>query len=354
MSPAWTSTHKQFMTVSIRVLIAAGALYLVFKGEDLTELGDVMLGLNKLVFAGALGLYLAGQAVFVLRWRLISSVQSVHFGFFAGLKLHFLGLFYNNCLPSAVGGDLLRAWYVTKHCDPDRKVEAVLSVAVDRAVGLIGMILMAATFYFLWPVETADAQTAPVTAGEGGGQLVGFLKFGGVLFLCVLFALAVLTASKKGRNWLVSLVSRVEHLFIHVVKTFVTAVGLYSRRMHVILLGIVLTFFSQGLCILGFWLCGRNLGLDVNVKYYYVLFPVSWMIGSLPISIGGVGLMEGWLKIAFTKLSGGQSVLAAAVAICQRLIWLIGSIPGLLIHIFGAHLPTHKEEIFIDSAEEID
>jgi hypothetical protein len=46
---------KRYVTVILRILVATGALYLVFRGEDLRELADIMLGLNLWLFAAALG-----------------------------------------------------------------------------------------------------------------------------------------------------------------------------------------------------------------------------------------------------------------------------------------------------------
>jgi hypothetical protein len=84
-----------------------------------------------------------------------------------------------------------------------------------------------------------------------------------------------------------------------------------------------------------------------------VFFPLSWLVGTLPISIGGLGVVEGFLKKAFESV-GVVSNKAALVAICQRLIMLIGSLPGVFVHIFGAHLPSRTEEFFVDSDENMD
>ncbi|MHC4659819.1 MAG: lysylphosphatidylglycerol synthase transmembrane domain-containing protein [Planctomycetota bacterium] len=355
MTQSGKKEKKRCVSVILRILVAAGALYLVFRGEDLRELADIMLGLNLWLFAAALGLYWLGQVLFVLRWRLLLKVQSVDISIWAGLKLHLLGLFYNNCLPSSIGGDLLRAWYVTKHTDGDRRVGAALTVFVDRIIGLIGTLLIASIAYWLVPVEGGYRPEGQAGA-EASGGLIRYLVEHRWIFIWAVIAVGIgfcaVWASERGREVLTACWQRVRSIAVRVLKKGITAVGLYRRKPFVLVCALGLTFICQGTCVIALWLLGRNLGMGAHIKYYFVFFPLSWILGSLPISIGGVGIMEGWLKIMFMKLPGVSSKEALAVALCQRLIWLIGSLPGLAVHLVGAHLPKEKVEFFVDSASD--
>src|SRR4030042_561022 len=146
--------NYKYISYLLRFIVAAAALYLAFRGENFIEVVDVLFGLNLWIFAAAIGFYVIGQLIFVARWSLLLKVQSISIGFWPAVRLHFLGLFYNNCLPGAIGGDLPRAWYVTKHTD--KKLEAALSVFVDRIIGLIGMIIMAFGCYWFIPEESRE------------------------------------------------------------------------------------------------------------------------------------------------------------------------------------------------------
>ena len=144
--------NYKYISYLLRFIVAGAALYLAFRGENFSEVVDVLLGLNLWIFASAIGVYVVGQLIFVARWSLLLKVQSIKIGFWPAVRLHFLGLFYNNCLPGAIGGDLPRAWYVTRHTD--KKLEAALSVFVDRVIGLIGMLIMAC--YWFIPEESRE------------------------------------------------------------------------------------------------------------------------------------------------------------------------------------------------------
>jgi len=347
---------KRYVSVILRILVATGALYLVFRGEDLRELAGIMLRVNPWVFLAAIGLFWLAQVLFVLRWRLLLKVQSVDISIWAGLKLHLLGLFYNNCLPSSIGGDVLRAWYVTKHTDGERGVGAALSVFVDRIVGLIGTLLIASIAYWLVPVGVGYMPEGEAGA-EANGGLIRYLVEHRWIFIWAAIAVGVgfcaVWASERGREVLTACWQRVRGTTVRVLEKSATAIKLYCRKPFVLVYALGLTFLCQATCVIAFWLVGRNLGVGAHMKYYFVFFPLSWLLGALPISIGGIGIMEGWLKIMFMKLPGVSSKEALAVALCQRIIWLIGSLPGLAVHLVGAHLPKKKVDFFVDSQESL-
>jgi uncharacterized membrane protein YbhN (UPF0104 family) len=96
------------------------------------------------------------------------------------------------------------------------------------------------------------------------------------------------------------------------------------------------------------WLVGREIGVAAPAKYYFIFFPLSWLLGALPISVGGLGIMEGWLKVMFMQVGAISGKEALALALCQRLIMLFASFPGALIHAIGAHLP---KDFFVDYQE---
>ena len=76
---------SKYISYLLRFIVAGAALYLAFRGENFTEVVDVLLGLNLWVFAGAMGFYIIGQLIFVARWSLLLKVQSIKIGFWAAV-----------------------------------------------------------------------------------------------------------------------------------------------------------------------------------------------------------------------------------------------------------------------------
>jgi len=344
----------KYISYLLRFIVAGGALYLAFRGENFTEVVDVLLGLNLWIFAGAMGIYIVGQLIFVARWRLLLKAQSIKIGFWAAFRLHLLGLFYNNCLPGSIGGDLPRAWYVTKHTD--KKLEAVLSVFVDRVIGLIGMLIMAFGCYWFIPEEsTVGAVREPPLHFTFEMNIFGrlaeyksiFLWFGAAFAAVII----ILVSNRRGRMLLERGFDAVRRHGASILGKVRQSIRIYCHKWPAIVAALLLTFCCQGVTVVAMWLLGRELGIEVHAKYYFIFFPVSWLLGAVPISVGGLGIMEGWLKMMFMRVGTMTSENALALALCQRLLFLIVSLPGAIIHLIGAHLP---KDFFIDYGEPVE
>jgi len=328
-------------------MVAAGALYLAFRGEDIGVVLRLLGGMRIAILVSALGIYIFSQLIFVTRWYMFLRVQSIDIGYWPAVRLHFLGLFYNNCLPSSVGGDLLRAWYVTKHTD--KKVEGALSVLVDRVVGLVGLLLMAVGGYWFVPRE-GRRELFKSYSEVAAVRWVGAHKWAiaGILSGLILAAI-LLVSSLSGRKRAYRMVARVSQRGADALSKVYRAVQIYYRKKTALLAGLVLTFACQGLFVLALVLFGHELGVKAEAKYYFIFFPISWLLGTLPISPGGGGVVEWVVKVMFVQIPGVSGEEALALALGQRLLWLVGSLPGAVIHLAGRHLP---KDFTIDYGQE--
>ncbi len=340
------SAKKRHLKNTLRVLVAVGALYLVFRGMDPAELKQTLLKLNLGIFIAALILYVLSQLIFVARWCLLLKVQNIKINFLPAVRLHFLGLFYNNCLPSSVGGDLLRAWYVTKHTD--KKLEAALSVFVDRIIGLFALLLMASTSFFFVPEEAKRDFYTEFSKLNFLEKFLGLKWFFAGLGVFIVLVIIFLLFVPWGKNYLKRLIDLIKLKGLHIAAKTHNAFKIYWGKKFALLSAVLLSFATQGVFITGLWLIGKQLGIPADGKFYFVFFPVSWLIGTLPISPGGGGVIEWALKIMFTRLPNVAASQAVIIALCQRAILLLASLPGFIIHMMGAHLP---KDFFIDYEE---
>lgn len=292
--------------------------------------------INLAILACSLGIFIVAQIIIGLRWWLLLRSQSIFIPFFSAVRLHFLGLFYNNCMPGSVGGDLIRAWYVTRHTD--KRFEAALCVFVDRAVGLLSTLIIAVFFYSLF----LRGRTLEISARQGVGflNLVAEHKMILILLFCfIVLIFCVLFLHEKGRAALRKVCLYIGDLALRTGQKFKKAGFLYCKNPLTLLAAFGLTVFLQLLTITGFWLVGRDLGITASIKYYYVFFTLTWVLGAVPVSIGGAVVVEGMLMVLFIKFAGVAEDSALALALSQRFVWLLASLPGGVIHLIGAHLP---------------
>ena len=333
------SKKSKHLSNIIRIAVAIAAfLYFVVKNDPKGIARDFG-GLNKLIFVIAFALFIGGNLVFVLRWFMLLRMQGIYISYWPAVKLHMLGLFYNNCLPGSVGGDVLRAWYVTKHTD--KKIEAAMSVFVDRAIGLICTIAMAFLAYWLMPGGENNANLQFGTEFNIASLAMKLLL--GILVMVILAAivLAIMYYNRRLRPILLKYVFIFSLRWKFWVGRIVTAVKLYCCKPFIMLLAIVLSFICQAMPIYGLYLVGQDLGIAAHFKYYLVFFPLSWIIGVIPISVGGAGVMEFGIQGMFKVIGICDKIPALALA--QRLTWLLGSVPGVIVHLTGKHLPDEMK-----------
>jgi uncharacterized protein (TIRG00374 family) len=282
-----------------------------------------------------------------LRWWLLLRTQFIFIAFWAAVRLYFLGWFYNNFMPSSLGGDLIRAWYVTKHTE--KKLQAVLSVFVDRVIGLFSTLIIAVFFYSFF----LRGEGTVITHRSRDGLFKSVVEYRGTLlwmFVVIAAIFGVLLLHRRGRAMLGETWSYIYVRVVKVIEKLKDATILYCSRPWTILAAFGLTVFVQLLTITGFWFLAVNMGITASIKYYYVFFTLTWVLGAIPVSIGGAVVVEGSLVILFTQFAGIEEPAAWAIALCQRVVWMLASLPGAVIHLTGAHLP---KDFFVDYEKSI-
>ncbi len=345
MSETKKRTNFLFVLFRIGFVVAGVVLAIIWASREgrwrkLTEI-------NPLAFLSALFIFVIAQLIIAFRWRLLLQSQIISIPYLAAVRLHFLGLFYNNCMPGSVGGDLIRAWYVTKHTD--KKFEAALSVFVDRIVGLLSTLLIAVFFYLVF----LKGRNLNVMSKKES-SLFDTLSQHRMLIIILAGIITVIIAGlliyKKSRIKLKDAFFNIIKRVFGAIQKFKTAFILYCKNPLILFSAFGLTVFIQLMTITGFWFIGLSLGIEASIKYYYVFFTLTWVLGAIPVSIGGAVVVEGLLIILFTNYAGVKEDNALALALSQRFIWLIASLPGAIIHLVGAHLP---KDFSIDYKEPI-
>ena len=341
MQDATKAGRKGHVSLIARIAVATLAILWVLWGQDWRTLAEVFRNLSPWYFGLSLIVFAIAQVIIAVRWWLLLRAQSIHIEVWTAVRLFYLGLFYNNVMPGAVGGDLLKAWYVTKHTD--KRLAGALSVFVDRGVGLAGTLLIA-IFTYLTFVRGRIA-----IGGMGAGRLS---QHRGVVLWTVAAVGAVFAAllmHPAARARMAGIAAKVRVKGALLLRGFKDAVVAYCSRPGTLLLALVLTLIAQSTVIAAFWLLGRDLGVEAGLSYYFVVFPVMWVVGAIPISIAGLGVTEAGTVGLFVSLTGATPEKVLALAFCQRFVWVLASLPGGLVHLLGAHLPP--QEISIDGQE---
>lgn len=312
-----------------------------------TDEPEVIFGIRSVVTGlnwkrAGLALLLFGPVPFfsAVRLVLMLRMQNVTLTTWQAVKMTFAGNFFNFALPGTTGGDLIKAYYITRYTH--HKTEAVTAIFLDRVIGLLGLMLLASVLFAVaWNQLNWDHayrnSLASALAIVWGGLAVGCL----VVFssrLRALCRLSEIAAMLPGGAQL----QRIGRATV-------------AMRTHktLTLWSLVITIGLQFLVIWSGFQMARALGMRGPASLYFICVPIGFLIAAVPISPPqAIGVME-WAYIQFFTQNKLNSISAAvAFALLIRLIQLAWALPGFLVPLFGAHLPSKAELAEIESPEQ--
>ncbi|MBI4577438.1 MAG: flippase-like domain-containing protein, partial [Planctomycetes bacterium] len=150
--------------------------------RDAVRLGDLesVLGRGHWLVAAA-GAFCVSYTVAVIRWWLLLRAMDLSPTGGEVVSLTLVGAFFNSFMPGAVGGDLVKAYYVARDRH-GKRTAAVTTVLVDRFLGLFSLILVAMTAMLANAVEIAGNAALQPLAWAVVGVIAGVSFLGLVFF----------------------------------------------------------------------------------------------------------------------------------------------------------------------------
>ena len=132
------------------------------------------------------------------------------------------------------------------------------------------------------------------------------------------------------------------------------AARLYRRRVRQLLEAIGITIGAHIFFVGAVWMLGLSLGIAGIPWYsYFVYVPLIYIIGAIPITPGGVGLIEQLYVTYFVSVEGGVNAsVVLAMALLARLIPILLGLPGALVAVTGPRLPkteAMRQELSVEA-----
>jgi len=289
---------------SVKLCLTAVLIALIAAKVDLGAAVDRARQLPYWAGAAALTLATVQVALNAWRWRLVAAAEGGQLPVATTLRSVFQGLFFNQALPSVVGGDALRVVHAIRAgLDPGH---AVRSVVLDRLAGMGALVLMAAISQpiFLARVDNVAAR----------GATLGVVVLG-VVGLAAILALAALPMGWRRFRLVAAIItlSRSAQRICARPALLVPVIGL-SLAGHVL-------FLFGVICL------AEGLDLGIGVADCFAVVPVALLLAMAPVSIAGWGVREG-VMVAGLGLMGVGADGALALSVLMGLVVLATSLPG--------------------------
>ncbi len=318
--------RKRTILFAIKGAISIALLWYLVSNIDLAPLSGRLSLMEFAPVIAAVSVLGIQLVVVSIRWRIVVAVVGRVFAFREIFKLVLIGVFFNQALPTALGGDVVRAWYI--HLAGLRGRHAVYSVLLDRlaalaAATIVMILLIGLTFELV--------TDAPV---RGGFIFVVSAVPAGFVVL--------LTLDRLGLQFFPARIARLgTDLSVNARKLFL------ELRPCINVMGLS----AFGLCCTVFviYLIGVSLDLPVTLRDCFVLVPPVILMSMLPVSIAGWGVRELAMITAF-GYAGVADVDALLLSLGFGLMNLLVALPGGIVWLAAARSapPPNMEELETD------
>ncbi len=312
-----------------RILGSLILLAILARVIDWSQLGQTLTTVDGRLFLMALGILTISQVVSSWRWQLLARV--LHFA--GSLKrfvaYYFIGMLFNLILPTSVGGDMVRAWYLVRS-EPDsadsRGMAAFLTVFAERFSGVLVLLLLVAVSTLFCPVAL-PRWLVGCLAGIAAASVTGLLGL----------ALLIYLADKRDQLPVGGVLGRsLRFLFgLRSVARLVEMVRQYGTHLDTVGWALALSVLVQLGSVLQFGLLARSIGLELPWLYLGVVVPLVSLLTLLPISINGMGLRAAGIVVLLQPLGVPSTQAVMLSALGFTLVVLISLVGGLSCYLFG-------------------
>jgi uncharacterized membrane protein YbhN (UPF0104 family) len=273
---------------------------------DWSVVGGKFANLNVGLWLAAVGVLIFAHLASARRWQLFAQELRFERSLVQYSAYYFIGMWFNLSLPTSVGGDVVRVWYLDNQSG--RKLAAFASVFLERINGLLVLIAVAFVGILIAPMELPLAIRASVWAVTGGAVL----------------GVASLPIAQRWR-WLP--LHRREQLH---------AVVELAKAPRVVASATLMSILVQVSGVVSLWFIGLALDVDIPITYYCILGPMVSLLTLLPISVNGMGVRE-LGTVAFLAPLNVYADPARTLAVRWFAVSVAVSLMGGLVYLFGAY-----------------
>ncbi|MFA5336136.1 MAG: lysylphosphatidylglycerol synthase transmembrane domain-containing protein [Candidatus Omnitrophota bacterium] len=311
---------NKYLSVLLRVtisLIFMGILVWMFWG-DRSRIWDILEDVNFCDFFTAVFMNILALVIVSYRLKIILAVQGLKLTIVESSYLTFIGMFFNNFLPTSIGGDLVKAYYATKKSE--KKLESFSAVFFDRFFGFLSIGLLAFLGLLFMNGRIRDPKLMWGCAIFAGAVFIIFTLFLNKNLAKGLFSGVLnMSAFRKG--------SKLRKLY--------NALNAYKEHPVVVVKVVGISLMAQVVSVVSLYFIIKSLSQEISFLNLFLIMPLVSVASMIP-SINGLGVRESAFVMFLSEfISKGSS---AAVSILFLATVLLTSLIGGIVYLFSGKL----------------
>jgi uncharacterized protein (TIRG00374 family) len=303
---------RSLITWTVKILVSGGLLYWLLSKIDRGQLWDRLQSASPMWLAVALGLYLVMILISAWRWHRLLDAQHITVGFRHLTGSFLVATFFNNFLPSNIGGDVIRIRDTAAAAGS--KTKAATIVLLDRAIGLVGLVFVAALAATL-ATELGDREPfnplwlwVAMAAGAAG---IGVVVFSPRLIHTLLAPLRLFH-----QEWVELRITRLMHSLEKFAQAPMALLQCFGGSLAV--QGVLIGFYAA---------LAHAMHIPMPAVHLAVLIPMSFIVQMLPLSVNGFGVRESIFAFYFSGL-GLPRESAIALSFLGAVLIMLFSMSG--------------------------
>jgi uncharacterized protein (TIRG00374 family) len=263
-----------------------------------------------------------------LKWQILLATRQIRVPMVKLLSLYVIGYFFNNLLPSNVGGDVVRMYELRRYTG--QTSESVASVFLERFIGASALVFMAALSLIInWALFSRSPLLwviIGILGAYGGGV---WLIFDRRALKAIMGRISIKALARIGNK----------------LKEIHDAIYRFRENKGVIVRTFLLSILYNILAIFNVQVCFFGLNIPVSLWDTAVTVPIVLLVGMLPISLGGLGLSEGAYVYGYGLFGISVPAAFSAALLLRAKTILTGALGGVFYGLQKRSAPGLEEAV---------
>jgi uncharacterized protein (TIRG00374 family) len=318
----------QVLKTVLRALISIGLLgYLIYLADPakiLAVLNSVWTSAGIWYLVIAFALFILAYIALTIRWQILVSGYGLKIPTQVLFQYYLIGLFFNNFLPTGIGGDVLRIYNLVRRSG--ERTIGFASVLTERLMGITATLILA-IFALLF---SSRGLKTDLLLAVAIGVLTGIFLFFFLIFQDRFF--------ERFSGWAEKI--KLFRLGERIHK-FLEALRFYQNQKLIYLKILLVSLFSQSLLITMTYFLAQALEIEVSLLYLFFVVPITFLLTMLP-SINGLGVREGGFVFLLARI-GVSDAAAVSLSFLTVIIPMVVSLAGGILFMTQKQIPNREE-----------
>ena len=307
-------TSRRYLSLILKILASALVIGYIMTTVDLPEVWRSIKAADYRLLIAAFLLHGVGYALGAYRWKDLLQALGYRVPVLFLVNSYLVALFFNNFLPTTLGGDTVRAYDTARYTQAPLPV-ALGVVVVDRLLGMLALFLASVAAFVIG---------INVFGNDSGIVITLSIMLGAF----VAFGLLLSRGVAQRLRWVLDLplIRKVAEKL----RAFYGALVMYKQHRAVLARSLVFSILLQINVIIHYYLISLALHQNVSVLYFFLTIPILIVVLLVAPSINGIGYREAGFVLFLGKVGVAASSAISLSLIAFAMTVLLSLIGGVI------------------------